>query len=254
MAHHAADPNQDHDFEVIDLSPFFTTPGAGDGDDLVVAKEKEEAIRRIREACSDSGMFLIVNHGVPAEALDETLAVAREFFAGPDEEKLKWSPRPPEPGAAATMPMGYVNQAAMEFARNNSEVFRMGPTGSGSTVYPTDPTRFREVMERTFEYFVKTVAPLIETLINDALGLPPDLLRQYNSERQWDVMLAYHYFKATETKKVGSHPHKDPNLFTVLLQDDVGGLEFLRGDGEWIPVSPVPHSLIVNVGDVVQVR
>ncbi|CAI0442782.1 unnamed protein product [Linum tenue] len=207
MAHHAADPNQDHDFEVIDLSPFFTTPGA--------AKEKEEAIRRIREACSDSGMFLIVNHGVPAEALDETLAVAREFFAGPDEEKLKWSPRPPEPGAAATMPM--------------------------------------EVMERTFEYFVKTVAPLIETLINDALGLPPDLLRQYNSERQWDVMLAYHYFKATETKKVGSHPHKDPNLFTVLLQDDVGGLEFLRGDGEWIPVSPVPHSLIVNVGDVVQV-
>ncbi|CAI0442784.1 unnamed protein product [Linum tenue] len=218
MAHHASDPNQDHDFELIDLSPFFATPGAGD--DLAAAKErKEEVIRRIRGACSDSGMFLIVNHGIPVEALDETLAVGREFFAGPDEEKLKWSPRPPEPGAASTLPMGYVNQAAVESARNNSEVFRMGPTGSGpgSTVYPTNPTRFREIMERTFGYFVKTVAPLIETLINDALGLPPDLLHQYNSERQWDVMLAYHYFKSTETKKVGSFPHKDPNLFTVSL-------------------------------------
>ncbi|CAL1387086.1 unnamed protein product [Linum trigynum] len=253
MAHHAADQNQDHDFELIDLSPFFATPGAGG--DLAVAKEKEAAIRRIREACSDSGMFLIVNHGIPVEALDETLAVAREFFAGPDEEKLKWSPRPPEPGAASTLPMGYVNQAAVESARNNSEVFRMGPTGSGpgSTVYPTNPTRFREIMERTFGYFVKTVAPLIETLINDALGLPPDLLHQYNSERQWDILLAYHYFKATENKKVGSFPHKDPNLFTVVLQDDVGGLEFLRGDGRWIPVSPVPHSLVLNIGDVIEV-
>ncbi|CAI0411791.1 unnamed protein product [Linum tenue] len=162
----------DHDFPVIDLSPFFTTPGAGD--DLGAAKRRQEVIRRIRGACTSAGIFLIVNH----------------------------------------------------------------------------------IMERTFGYFQKTAA-LIETLLNDALGLPPDLLHQYNSNRQSDRMIAYRYFKANhvETKKImmiGSYPHKDPNLFTLLLQDDVGGLEFLRND-QWIPVTLLPHSLVVNVGDVLQV-
>ncbi|CAI0411782.1 unnamed protein product [Linum tenue] len=151
------------------------------------------------------------------------------------------------------MPTGYVNQAAVELARNNSEIFKMAPIGSPSNVYPTDPPRFREIMERTFKYFQRTAA-LIETLLNDALGLPPGRLHQYNSNRQSDRMIAYRYFKANvETKKmIGSYPHKDPNLFTLLLQDDVGGLEFLRND-QWIPVSPIPHSLVVNVGDVLQV-
>ncbi|CAL1374293.1 unnamed protein product [Linum trigynum] len=97
------------------------------------------------------------------------------------------------------------------------------------------------MMERTFGYLQRTAA-LIESVINDALGLPPGRLHQYNSNRQSDRMIAYRYFKANhvETKKmIGSCPHKDPNLFTLLLQDDVGGLEFLLND-HWIPVSPAP--------------
>ncbi|CAI0411784.1 unnamed protein product [Linum tenue] len=198
----------DHDFPVIDLSPFSTTPGAGD------AKKKEEVIRRIRGACSASGLFLIVNHGIPMAALSDTLAAACEYFDRPAEEKLKWVPPPAD--AASAIPTG-------------------------------------EKMERTFGNFQRT-AKLIMTLLNDALGLPPDLLHQYNDNKQCDRMIGHHYFKATaDTKKmIGSYPHKDANLFTLLLRDDVGGLEFLR-NGQWIPVSPVPHSLVVNVGDFLQV-
>ncbi|CAI0411785.1 unnamed protein product [Linum tenue] len=235
----------DHDFPVIDLSPFSTTPGAGD------AKKKEEVIRRIRGACSASGLFLIVNHGIPMAALSDTLAAACEYFDRPAEEKLKWVPPPAD--AASAIPTGYVNRAAVELARNNSEMFVIAPTGSASNVYPTEPPRFREKMERTFGNFQRT-AKLIMTLLNDALGLPPDLLHQYNDNKQCDRMIGHHYFKATaDTKKmIGSYPHKDANLFTLLLRDDVGGLEFLR-NGQWIPVSPVPHSLVVNVGDFLQV-
>ncbi|KAH9678357.1 protein DMR6-LIKE OXYGENASE 2 [Citrus sinensis] len=46
--------------------------------------------------------------------------------------------------------------------------------------------------------------------------------------------------------------HTDPNLITVLLQDDVPGLQVLR-NGKWLPVSPIPNTFIVNIGDQMQV-
>jgi hypothetical protein len=47
--------------------------------------------------------------------------------------------------------------------------------------------------------------------------------------------------------------HKDAGALTILLQDDVGGLEVRRKDGEWISVQPDSQALVINVGDVIQV-
>jgi hypothetical protein len=38
----------------------------------------------------------------------------------------------------------------------------------------------------------------------------------------------------------------------MLLPDEVPGLEILQ-DGDWVPVKPIPNTLIVHVGDVLQV-
>lgn len=37
--------------------------------------------------------------------------------------------------------------------------------------------------------------------------------------------------------------------FTVLLQDDVGGLEVLNANANWVPAPPIPGTFVVNVGD-----
>jgi len=47
---------------------------------------------------------------------------------------------------------------------------------------------------------------------------------------------------------LGSSPHTDWGYLTVILQDDVGGLQFYR-DGEWLDVPVVRHGLVVNGGD-----
>jgi len=53
---------------------------------------------------------------------------------------------------------------------------------------------------------------------------------------------------------LGVGRHKDSSAFTVLAQDEVGGLQVKRkSDGEWIPVRPFPNAYIINVGDIVQV-
>ena len=41
-------------------------------------------------------------------------------------------------------------------------------------------------------------------------------------------------------------------MFTILLQDDVGGLEVCNATGEWIVAPPIENTLIVNVGEMMK--
>ncbi|GKV28026.1 hypothetical protein SLEP1_g37128 [Rubroshorea leprosula] len=59
-------------------------------------------------------------------------------------------------------------------------------------------------------------------------------------------------FLLLETENNGLTEHEDGNCITFVFQDDAGGLE-VRKDGKWIPVTPLPDTMVVNVGDVIQV-
>ncbi|KAK7853772.1 1-aminocyclopropane-1-carboxylate oxidase like protein 6 [Quercus suber] len=50
---------------------------------------------------------------------------------------------------------------------------------------------------------------------------------------------------------VGITSHTDSGL-TVLLQNQVGGLQVKHGD-EWVDVEPIPGALTVNIGDFIQI-
>jgi gibberellin 2-oxidase len=48
-------------------------------------------------------------------------------------------------------------------------------------------------------------------------------------------------------------PHTDSDYLTILSQDEVGGLQLMK-DSKWVAVKPNPDALIVNIGDLSQVR
>nr|DAD36747.1 TPA_asm: hypothetical protein HUJ06_007388 [Nelumbo nucifera] len=50
---------------------------------------------------------------------------------------------------------------------------------------------------------------------------------------------------------MGTSKHADNDFLTVLLQDNIGGLQVLR-EKQWVDVLPMPGALIVNVGDLLQ--
>jgi isopenicillin N synthase-like dioxygenase len=53
---------------------------------------------------------------------------------------------------------------------------------------------------------------------------------------------------------LGLVPHTDSDFLTVLCQDQqVGGLQLMKGDS-WVAVKPIPGTLVVNIGDLFQVR
>lgn len=52
-----------------------------------------------------------------------------------------------------------------------------------------------------------------------------------------------------QEKFVGLGSHTDLQLFTLLWQDSVGGLQVLTREGQWIKAPPIEGTLVVNIGD-----
>ncbi|KAB7500193.1 hypothetical protein Anas_14021 [Armadillidium nasatum] len=46
--------------------------------------------------------------------------------------------------------------------------------------------------------------------------------------------------------------HTDYGTFTILFQDNMGGLEVKNRNNEWVQAHPVPGALLVNVGEILQ--
>jgi isopenicillin N synthase-like dioxygenase len=94
---------------------------------------------------------------------------------------------------------------------------------------------------------------LVQEILSQSMGLPRGFLGEYNDDRTFDFISARHGFPATKEDSTGTRAHQDVGCITFVLQDGVGGLEVLRPDGGWAPVEPVEGSIVVNIGDVVQV-
>ena len=56
----------------------------------------------------------------------------------------------------------------------------------------------RQVMEDVFSNLTKT-GVLVESIVNQCLGLPTNFLKEFNHDRSSDVMIALRYFPATDT-------------------------------------------------------
>ena len=76
-----------------------------------------------------------------------------------------------------------------------------------------------------------------------------DTVRDGNS-----VMRLLHY--PAQDEPTGNHiragAHEDINTITLLLGAEEAGLELKTKDGRWIPVSPKPGELVINIGDMLQ--
>src|SRR5215207_9012165 len=74
----AADASTDGRIPVLDIGPFLAgKPGAS-----------APLARAVARTCEDTGFLVVANHGVPQALPDRVFAVAAEFFARPEAEKL----------------------------------------------------------------------------------------------------------------------------------------------------------------------
>jgi len=59
--------------------------------------------------------------------------------------------------------------------------------------------------------------------------------------------------RAEADNDIGVVPHSDSGGFTILWQDDNGGLEVQSKSGEWVGAPPIDDTFIVNLGNIMQI-
>ncbi|OMO52434.1 Oxoglutarate/iron-dependent dioxygenase [Corchorus olitorius] len=104
-----------------------------------------------------------------------------------------------------------------------------------------------------FEYTkqVTELGTCLFKLLSEALGLNPSHLEDMGCADGLTT-LAHYYPPCPEPElTLGTTKHSDNGFLTVLLKDQIGGLQVLYQD-QWVDVPPVPGALVVNIGDLLQ--
>lgn len=89
-------------------------------------------------------------------------------------------------------------------------------------------------------------------LLSEALGLTPNYLKEIDCGEVLAVICHYYPPCPEPGLTMGTSKHSDNDFLTVLLQDDVGGLQVLSDDSQWIDVPAIPGALVINIGDLLQ--
>lgn len=246
---------------VVDFASFLN---GGLTDRLAVAA-------RIKDACRKIGFFYLINHGVPESLRRNVLDQSRRFFARPFEEKMECAPLldgqwcgylPARGAAEGTQPGGSLDPSTnkAKVSGGTLEQFNMmrvleasDPNfGSNDPIYqrnrwPAGMPDFTETMIVN-QRAVGHLADQLMTAFSLALGLEPEFFGQFHRSPLATFGLNF-YPRPDPTSDVGVGAHCDASSFTILLQDDVGGLEVRESSGRWIAAPYVPNAYIINIGD-----
>lgn len=96
------------------------------------------------------------------------------------------------------------------------------------------------------------LAHVLFELMSEALGLKPNHLNDMGCSEGHFLDANYYPACPQPELTLGISDHSDSSFVTVLLQDQLGGLQVLHED-HWVNVTPVHGALAVNVGDMLQV-
>ncbi|XP_065856756.1 1-aminocyclopropane-1-carboxylate oxidase homolog 1-like [Euphorbia lathyris] len=208
---------------------------------------RAEIINQVKEAASNWGFFQIINHGISQSVLSSTLQSIRSFHDQPYEIKSKYYKREEIGGVMyASNNDLYRTKAA---AWHDSLQIWMGAPAPVKAEEIPEICR-KEIVE--WDVWCKEVGEIVLELLSEGLGLDAGKFKEltFSDVR---ILLGHCYpYCPQPDLTVGITAHTDPGFMTVLLQDEIGGLQVKHGDG-WVDVKPISGGLIINVGDFLQI-
>jgi isopenicillin N synthase-like dioxygenase len=207
-------------------------------------------VQQVAIACGDWGFFQVANHGLDSALSKALHAASQEFFAQPLAQKRSAA-------RSVDNPFGYYDRELTKNLRDRKEIFDFAP--GGTTPWPPAPDGFRPALERYASACHQLALHLLE-LCCEGLGAEPrSLSGRFQPGHSSFLRLNYYPHSdplagtgAPATGPFGISHHTDAGALTVLLQDEVAGLQVYRNH-QWFDVTPVAETLTINIGDMLQV-
>ena len=242
----------------VDLEPFRL---GGPADRAAVAAA-------IDTACRDSGFLLVSGHGVPTATSDAVLDRFGAFFDLPLEEKRRFvvADENANRGYSELGKEGLAYSRGEETPPDLFEAFNVGREDAvgpeydkwrsfyAPNVWPEVPAGLAETWLE-YELALRDVA----SELLRAMALALDLADDWFAERLDRAVLttrAINYERAAGApdplpgqSRMGAHT--DYGVLTILLADDVPGLQVFRA-GEWHDVTVPSGSFVCNLGDMLE--
>ncbi|KAH0905567.1 hypothetical protein BRARA_J00251 [Brassica rapa] len=209
------------------------------------AMSRENIVEKIKEASEKWGIFQVINHGVPSSVLEEIKdGVVRFHEEDPEVKKTYFS-----------------RDFAKTFIYHNNFELYSSSAGNWRDSFacymapnPPNPEEIamacRDAMIGYLKH-VMSLGGLIFELLSEALGLRADKLKSLDCMK--GLLMLCHYYPPCPQPDLtlGTSKHSDNTFITMLLQDQIGGLQVLHQD-YWVDVSPIPGALVINIGDFLQ--
>jgi isopenicillin N synthase-like dioxygenase len=234
-------PNQ---VPALDLGRFIT-----DRDRLV-----DEAGSAYREF----GFCGFYNHGLADEIIADAYDVIHRFFALPEQVKVRY--KSAAGGQRGYTPFG-IEQAKDQAVPDLKEFWHVGREISRDNPWPeilidnTWPVEVPGFREKSIALYsaLDDLGNRVLQIIALALDLDQGWFEPHVSLGN-SILRAIHYppIRDKQTPAVRAARHEDINLITLLIGSHEEGLEILARDGHWIPVTSIPGTIVVNIGDMMK--
>jgi isopenicillin N synthase-like dioxygenase len=216
-------------------------------------------VRELGAAYANHGFVIITDHGIAQSLIDRFLGMYKIFFAWPDAEKRRYHIAG-SGGARGYTPFG-IETAKGSRHSDLKEFWHVGRELSqghpyrhymADNVWIDGIEGFKSTCTEMFETFDRSGRRLL-TAIARVLDLPADFFED-KVQLGNSVLRVIHYppMPPNPTESIRAGAHEDINVITLLLGAEEPGLQVLTRQGEWLSVNPVPGSMVVNVGDMLQ--
>lgn len=220
--------------------------------------DTEQERLRLRWAASEVGFFYLIDHGLSEHELAQVMRTSRQFFALPDAQKDRVDMR------FSRHFRGYnaVGQELTAGAVDVREQFDWMNEEAALTVTEHDWQRVigpnlwpaaLPQLEQTLLALTERQTEIAVTLLRalcQSMGLDAHALDQSFRDKPYTHSKIIRYPGSAQSRQ-GVGAHKDPGYLTFVLQDQQSGLE-VEHQGEWLDVTPLPGSFVVNIGELLE--
>ena len=223
---------------------------------------QQNFVQTLGNAFQNIGFVAVKNHGLSDKLTESLYRSVKQFFTLPEATKLAYEVeglggQRGYTGKGKEHAKGRTVGDLKEFYHVGQEISEANRVRLGypQNIFPKEVPEFEVATVKAYR-ILEEVGLKILRAIAIYLGLD-----EYYFEARVrlgnSILRDIHYYPLKNPQDVAAGAvraaaHGDINLITILMGASAEGLQILRKDGKWIPVTALPDQIVVNVGDMLE--